>query len=161
MNTSKIVLFSIIAVLCSLFILLNIRNEQLMQFYDEKSSSLIGVNVPRNLGFTGNNVKIGVIDTGIDYTHPDLLGFGNNGKVVGGYDFVDNDEQPMDTNGHGTEVAGIIAANGKLMGIAPNAKLFAYRVSADGESVSSDYIIKAIHKAIADKVNIINISLGE
>ena len=161
MDTSKTVLFSIIVVLCSLFILLNIRNEPLIQFYDEKSSSLIGVNVPRNLGFTGNNVKIGVIDTGIDYTHHDLLGFGNNGKVVGGYDFVDNDEQPMDTNGHGTEVAGIIASNGKLMGIAPNAKLFAYRVSADGESVSSDYIIKAIHKAIADKVNIINISLGE
>ena len=161
MDVHKIALFSVIVVLCSFFILLNARNERLIQFYDEKSSSLIGVNVPRNLGFKGNNVKIGVIDTGIDYTHPDLLGFGINGKVIGGYDFVDNDEKPMDTNGHGTEVAGIIAANGKLMGVAPNAKLFAYRVSANGESVSSDYIIRAIHRAIDDKVKIINISLGE
>ena len=88
-------------------------------------------------------LKIAVIDTGVDYNHPDLLGFGYDGKVVGGYDFVDNDKMPIDTNGHGTEVAGIIAADGKLKGIAPKAKILAYRVSDDGESVSSDLIYKS------------------
>ena len=77
-----------------------------------------------------------------------------------GYDFVDNDTIPRDTNGHGTQVAGIIAADGQLKGIAPGAEIYSYRVSSDGESVPSDLIIKAINQAVEDKVDIINISLG-
>jgi len=88
------------------------------------------------------------------------LGLGLEGKVIGGYDFIDNDETPEDSNGHGTQVAGIIASNGELKGIAPNSKILAYRVSEDGESVSSNLIIKAIEKSIEDNANIINISLG-
>ena len=83
-----------------------------------------------------------------------------DGKIIGGYDFIDNDEIPEDTNGHGTQVTGIIASNGNLKGIAPNSKILAYRVSENGESVSSDLIIKAIEKSIEDGANIINISLG-
>jgi len=89
-----------------------------------------------------------------------LLGFGPAGKVVGGYNFIDNNEKPLDTSGHGTEVAGVIAADGSLKGVAPKAKLLAYKVSSSGDSVSSDLIVKAIHRAIEDKVNVINISLG-
>jgi len=96
----------------------------------------------------------------VDFNHPDLLGLGLDGKIIGGYDFVDNDETPQDSNGHGTQVAGIIAANGNLKGIAPNSKILAYRVSEDGESVSSNLIIKAIEKSISDNADIINISLG-
>ena len=145
---------------CISLVLSNIENKELGEVYLEKSIPLIGADVTRNLGFEGNGIKIAVIDTGIDYTHPDLFGLGPAGKVIGGYDYVDNDEKPMDTNGHGTEVAGIIAADGKLKGVAPKAKLLAYRVSATGESVSSDYIVKAIHRAIEDNADIINISLG-
>src|SRR5689334_11913103 len=62
--------------------------------------------------FTGAGQAIAVIDTGIDYTHPNLGGgFGPGHKVEGGYDFVDNDANPMDTYGHGTEVAGVLAAS--------------------------------------------------
>ena len=96
----------------------------------------------------------------MDFNHPDLLGLGLDGKIIGGYDFVDNDETPQDSNGHGTQVAGIIASNGNLKGIAPNSKILAYRVSEDGESVSSNLIIKAIEKSINDNADIINISLG-
>ena len=66
----------------------------------------------------------------------------------------------MDTNGHGTKVAGIIAADGNTLGVAHKAKILAYKVSEDGEGVSSELIRKAIEKAIEDKADIINISLG-
>ena len=60
------------------------------------------------------------------------MGLGLEGKVIRGYDFIYNDETPEDSNGHGTQVAGIIASNGELKGIAPNSKILAYRVSEDG-----------------------------
>lgn len=126
----------------------------------DKSGPYIGTDFPNKNGFDGSGIKIAVIDTGVDYNHPDLLGFGADGKVIGGYDFVENDKTPIDTNGHGTEVAGIIAADGDLKGIAPKSKILAYRVSDDGESVSSELIIKAIEQAIVDDADIINISLG-
>jgi len=154
------IIFCLLVVLCITLILSNFKTREFGEIYLEKSVPLIGADFPRSKGFEGNGIKIAIIDTGIDYNHHDLFGFGPNGKVIGGYDFVDNDEQPMDTNGHGTEVAGIIAADGNLKGIAPKAKLLAYRVSATGESVSSEFIVNAIHRAIKEKVDIINISLG-
>lgn len=126
----------------------------------DRSSKYVGAERPHELGYTGKGVRVAVIDTGVDYSHPDLFGFGSDAKVVGGYDFVENDQSPTDTNGHGTEVAGIIAANGSLRGIAPDAKILAYRVSDTGNSVSSDLIVSAIKRAVEDGVDIINISLG-
>jgi len=126
----------------------------------ENSGPYIGATYPNNFGIYGDGIKIAIIDTGVNYNHPDLYGFGNNGKVVGGYDFVENDNSPMDTDGHGTQVAGVIAANGNLKGISPESKILAYRVSADGDGVASGLISKAIHQAIIDKADIINISLG-
>jgi len=59
---------------------------------------------------TGEGVTIAIIDTGVDYTHPDLGGcFGEGCKVIGGYDFVNDDDDPMDDNGHGTHCAAIAA----------------------------------------------------
>lgn len=156
---SKII-FCLLVVLCATLLLSNLKTKEFGETYLDKSVPLIGADLPRNEGFEGNGIKIAIIDTGIDYNHSDLFGFGPNGKVVGGYDFVDDDEQPIDTNGHGTEVAGIIAADGNLKGVAPKAKLLAYRVSATGESVSSEFIVSAVHHAIKEKADIINISLG-
>lgn len=154
------IIFCLIVVLCITLLLSNFKTREFGETYLEKSIPLIGADIPRSEGFEGNGIKIAIIDTGVDYNHHDLFGFGPTGKVIGGYDFVDNDEQPMDTNGHGTEVAGIIAADGNLKGVAPKAKLLAYRVSATGESVSSEFIVSAIHRAIKEKADIINISLG-
>src|SRR3712207_857824 len=62
-------------------------------------------------GVTGAGTTIAVIDTGIDYTLPSLGGgLGPTKKVMGGYDFVDDDADPMDTDGHGTAVAAAAAA---------------------------------------------------
>ncbi|MFS0862979.1 S8 family serine peptidase [Fredinandcohnia sp. 179-A 10B2 NHS] len=111
---------------------------------------------------TGKGVKVGVIDTGVDYTHPDLRrNFG------GGYDLVDGDSDPMETKGvvgrstmHGTHVAGIIAANGKVRGVAPEAEIIGYRALGPGGMGTSEQVIAAIDKAIEDKVDVINLSLG-
>jgi thermitase len=71
---------------------------------------------------------VAVIDTGVDYTHEELIG-----KVIPGHDYVDDDNDPMDENGHGTAVAGIIAAkanNGRgIAGISPRSMIYAIRVS--------------------------------
>lgn len=126
----------------------------------ENSAPHIGIDVPRADGIDGTGIKVAVIDTGVDYTHPDLFGWGAGGKVVGGYNFIQESSTPMDTNGHGTQVAGIIAANGNMSGIAPGAVILAYKVSEDGEGVSAELINRAIEMAITDGADIINISLG-
>jgi minor extracellular serine protease Vpr len=108
----------------------------------------------------GDGIKIAIIDTGIDYTHRDLRGFGIDGKVVGGYDFLEKDTDPLDEDGHGTAVAGIIAANGNMKGIAPKAKLLAYKIASNGNYTSSLDIIRALDMAARDGAKIVNISIG-
>ena len=138
------------------FIILEENYELLL----DNSGPYIGAEFPKQLGFTGNGIKIAVIDTGINLNHPDFFNQDETSRFLKGYDFVDNDTIPQDTNGHGTQVTGIIAADGQLKGIAPMVEIFSYRVSSDGESVPSDLIIKAINQAVEDRVDIINISLG-
>ena len=143
-----------------LFSINSLNNDVSLELLLENSRPHIGAVYPSEIGIGGETIKIAVIDTGVNFEHPDLLGIGKNGKIVGGYDFIENDNFPQDTNGHGTQVAGIIAADGETTGIAPKSKILAYRVSEDGEAVSSDLIIKAIKQAMADEADIINISLG-
>src|SRR3990172_9382499 len=157
--SNKIFFFSVILIFAIISFQF-FKEDNNFEIFLDKSVPYIGTTHPMELGFDGTGIKIAVIDTGVDYNHPDLFGFGKDGKVIGGYDFVDNDNSPIDTNGHGTEVAGIIAADGQLQGVAPKSKILAYRVSENGESVSSDLIIKAIEQAILDEADVINISLG-
>ena len=96
----------------------------------DNSGPYIGAEFPKQLGFTGNGIKIAVIDTGINLNHPDFFNQNSTSRFLKGYDFVDNDTFPQDTNGHGTQVTGSIAADGQLKGIAPMAEIFSYRVSS-------------------------------
>ena len=155
------IIFSLIILVSSSLIILELfnTNEELTLYLDN-SVPFVGTEIPRINGIDGDGVKIAVIDTGVDYNHPDLLGWGPEGKVVGGYNYIQEGELPMDNNGHGTQVAGVIAADGEVKGIAPKAKILAYKVSEDGNAVSSDLIIKAIERAIKDQADVINISLG-
>ncbi|MDC3416738.1 S8 family serine peptidase [Aquibacillus sp. 3ASR75-54] len=111
---------------------------------------------------TGADVKVGVIDTGIDYTHPDL-----KNSFKGGYDLVDLDDDPMETQPdqgmptlHGTHVSGIIAGNGNMQGVAKEADLYGYRALGPGGRGTSIQVIAAIEKAVKDGMDIINMSLG-
>ncbi len=156
-----IVFFTLSIALLGIFIssvILESENE--FRTYLQRSGPFVGTDIPRMDGIDGSGIKIAIIDTGVDFNHPDLFGWGPDGKVIGGYNFIHENQLPLDTNGHGTQVAGVIAADGQIVGIAPKAKILAYKVSENGEGVSSDLIIRAIEKAIEDEVDIINISLG-
>lgn len=122
------------------------------------------------LGNRGEGITVGIIDTGIDYTHPALgLGLGAGFKVTGGYDFVNDDNDPMDDHGHGTHCAGIVAADGStIQGVAPKANLVALKVlGANGSGVMSD-VIAALEWAAdpdqdgndSDKLDVVSMSLG-
>jgi minor extracellular serine protease Vpr len=132
--------------------------------YMAESAPMIGANQYWDLGYEGEGMKIGVIDTGIDYNHPDL-----KDAYKGGYDFVDNDHDPYEGNetiqsDHGTHVSGIIAGRGKaelggVRGIAPKSDLHVYRVL--GENGGEDaWVIAGIEQAVKDGMDVINLSLG-
>lgn len=125
--------------------------EEVRMFLDEKDRRL-----------TGEGVRVGVIDTGIDYTHPDL-----KSNYGGGRDLIDGDRNPMETKSpkkvatlHGTHVAGIIAGNGKIQGVAPKATIIAYRALGPGGAGTTEQVLAAIEQAIKDKVDVVNLSLG-
>lgn len=133
-------------------------------------------------GATGAGIRIGVIDTGVDYHHPDLGGgFGAGYRVAYGYDFVGDrydagtgggryqiphpDGDPDDCHGHGTHVAGILGADGDpaaggVLGVAPDATLGAYRVFGCDGSTSADIMIAAMERAYADGMDVVNMSIG-
>lgn len=143
-------------------------NTQVKAILDE-SIPMIDANTFWESYNKGNGITIGIIDTGIDYTHQDLGGcFGENCKVKGGYDFVNNDTDPMDDHGHGTHCAGIAASNGQLKGVAPEANLYALKVLDSGGSGYYDAIVNAIEWSIdpnqdgniSDHLDVISLSLG-
>ncbi|MEU1074765.1 MULTISPECIES: S8 family serine peptidase [unclassified Streptomyces] len=124
---------------------------------------------PAGKGADGHGVTVAVLDSGVDYTHPDLGGgFGEGHKVVAGYDFANGDTDPMDDNGHGTHVAGIIAGRaaqkGGVTGVAPGASILAYKVMDDaGEGYTSDIVAgieAAVDPANPHRADVINMSLG-
>ncbi|MBN1817123.1 MAG: S8 family serine peptidase [Sedimentisphaerales bacterium] len=106
---------------------------------------------------TGQGVNVCVVDTGIDWSHPDLLN-----KVVKQYDFFEKDEDAMDDNGHGTHVAGIIASQGiTYRGISYDVALMGARVlGANGDGYVSD-VAMGIQWCVQEGAQVINLSLGE
>lgn len=127
---------------------------------------------------TGKGTLVGVIDTGIDYWHPDLGGGlgkkpdGTYYKVIGGYDFSEMNPIAFDPSYsfHGTHVAGIIAGIGEAgiavgkpvsKGVAPEANLISYKVfTSKSKSTGSDAILYALEQAVIDKCDVVNLSLG-
>jgi minor extracellular serine protease Vpr len=140
--------------------------------------------VHSELGFTGEGIRVAVMDTGIDYDHPDFGGAGTDGatafptpRVVAGYDFVGDDfnadtsapgynpevrpdSDPDDCQGHGTHVAGIVGANGELTGVAPDVTFGAYRVFGCEGSTTADIMLAAMERALADDMDVLNMSIG-
>ncbi|CAE6439730.1 unnamed protein product [Rhizoctonia solani] len=144
----------------------------------QPSHVMTGVDKLHAESIIGKGIKIGIIDSGIDYTHPALGGkFGPGNKVIGGYDFVGDayrgssgpppvpDNDPLDQcNGHGTHVAGIIGADPSnplgISGVAYQASINAYRIFGCSGTVSDDIIIAALMRADQDGNDVINLSLS-
>jgi subtilisin family serine protease len=141
--------------------------------------TMTGADVAQSeLGYTGAGVKVAVMDTGIDYDHPDLGGcFGPGCRVEYGYDFVGDafnaddsspsynpettpDDDPDDCQGHGSHVAGIVGADGTVTGVAPGVTFGAYRVFGCEGSTFGDIMIAAMEMALADDMDILNMSIG-
>ena len=131
-------------------------------------------------GYTGQGVTVAVVDTGVQLTHPDFVNqiWVNPGEIAGngidddhdgyvddvnGWDFASNDNNPTDQNGHGTHVAGIIAAanNGfGATGVAPGARIMPVRVLDANGSGTDTAVAAGIRFAAQHGANIINLSLG-
>ncbi|TCP30929.1 peptidase Vpr [Scopulibacillus darangshiensis] len=179
-----------------------VKKEKQIQSRMVDSERQIGVDKLHDEGITGKGIKVGVIDTGIDYNHPDLTGAyagyrskdGQDPKKVDpnsvkGWDFVDNDADPMETTykdwkatdypeiypgtsetyytEHGTHVSGIIAGQKAadldyaVQGVAPDADVYGYRVLGPYGSGAMSNVIAGIDKAVKDGMDVINLSLGD
>ena len=106
----------------------------------------------------GKGIKVAVVDTGIDYTHPDI-----SPNYRGGISFVPTETDPKDYNRHGTHVAGTIAAadNGTgVIGIAPSAYLYAVKVLSSGGSGNWSWLIAGIAWCVRTRIHVLNMSLG-
>ncbi len=131
------------------------------------------------LGYTGRGIHVAVIDSGIDYDHPDLGGcFGRGCRVTNGYDLVGDDyneeesdptwqpvphpdADPDDCVGHGTHVAGIIGADGGLRGVAPDVTFGSYRVFGCNGATSDAVMLAAMERVYRDGADVLNMSIGE
>ncbi len=107
---------------------------------------------------TGAAIRVGIIDTGIDMTHPDL-----QANIRGGANMIDPAKSPNDDNGHGSHVAGIIAGVNNavgIIGVAPSVDLYAIKVlNRQGSGYISD-IIEGLQWSIANQMQAVNMSLG-
>jgi len=146
------------------------------------SVPIINANVAQSIqingiNLTGKGQTVCIIDTGVNYSHISLGGcYGNNNvssscKVMGGIDYCADDNtcttsdgDPMDVEGHGTHVSGIVAANGTIRGIAPEAKIIMIKASDSTGTFSDDDIIAGINWCVANSsifnISVISMSLG-
>lgn len=116
-------------------------------------------------GFTGEGIVVAVLDTGVNYEHDDLQGnlWEHPNYPNHGYNFIENNFNPMDHQGHGTHVAGTVAGNGSAgtqTGIAPGAKIMALKVLSDQGSGTLAGVIQGIEFAVENGAHLLNLSLG-
>ena len=114
-----------------------------------------------NINLTGKYQSACVVDTGVNYNHPAL-----DGRVILGWDYVNNDSDPMDDNSHGTHVAGIIASDDSVYtGVAPEANIVAVKVCGSGGSCAGEDVIAGIEWCIDNasqyNISVISMSLGD
>ncbi|MGE5701384.1 MAG: S8 family peptidase [Clostridia bacterium] len=120
---------------------------------------MIGMEKSWDISQGSSNVIVAVVDTGVDLDHPEF-----KGKLVKGYNFIDNSNVPMDDNGHGTHVSGVIAArtNNKtgIAGMSWNSKIMPIKaIGSDGSGSAFD-IAQGIYWATDHGADVINLSVG-
>ncbi len=112
------------------------------------------INIPS--GYSGSGVNVCIVDTGMELNHPDMEGF----EVAGWVDIVQGKSNPYDDHGHGTNMAGILVADGWINGIAKDVNLYvAKALLANGSGYEED-VVAGIDWCIGQNVSIISLSLG-
>ncbi|MFF3729140.1 S8 family serine peptidase [Streptomyces sp. NPDC002476] len=126
----------------------------------DQSVPQIGAPAAWERGYDGSNVKVAVLDSGVDATHPDL-----SGQVAEAIDFTNSPNGPVDGHGHGTHVASTIAGTGKASdglrrGVAPGAKLAIGKVCDNEGRCAGDAVIAGMEWAAKSGADVVNMSLG-
>jgi thermitase len=127
---------------------------------DQPNLSLVESDAAHANSSTGKGAIVAIVDTGVQRSHSDLQG----GRVLQGFDFVDNDSDPQDGDGHGSHVLGIVGASENnavgVSSVAPGARLLPVRVLGnDGSGLITD-VAKGIDFAVNQGAHVINLSLG-
>ncbi len=120
----------------------------------ESYSDMVQLN---QVDLDGEGISVCIVDSGIDLTHPDLSSL----TLAGWSDFINQESEPYDDNGHGTSMAGILVADGWMEGIATKVDLFIAKALDGANGQGSDEIVaQAIDWCVSQNVNIISLSLG-
>ena len=136
----------------------------------EIAENILKVNADQvwELGYTGDDVLVALIDTGVRLDHADLQGqFWDGGAEYPnhGYDFYQHDDDPSDTHGHGTHVAGTIVgsgASGTQTGVAPGAKIMVLKVFHGDDNLTEPTMwVEAMQFAVEHGADVMNMSLGQ
>ncbi len=140
------------------------------EFYDNSKEitwNVLKVNADDvwQMGYTGEDVLVAIIDTGVNYNHHDLQDhmWQDNDYPNHGYDFINNDNNPMDDMGHGTHCAGTIAGDGtsgSQTGVAPDATIMALKVLRSDGTGSESAVWQAMDFALQHNADVISMSLG-
>jgi len=135
----------------------SLREDRPVRALLEDSAYQIHADYAWSNAITGQGVRVCVVDTGIDYTHPDLVN-----KVIAQYNPTDGSNDAMDDHAHGTHVAGIIASEGmQFRGVSYDVALMAVKaLDYSGNGYSSDVIL-GINWCVDNGADVINLSLGE
>lgn len=134
----------------------------------EVTSNLIQINAPEvwEQGYTGEGVLVAILDTGVNYEHPDLadhLWDGGTQYPNHGYNSYDDNNNTMDNRGHGTHCAGIICGDGtsgKQTGVAPNVTLMCVKTLNDNGNTNANAICSGMEFAVEHGAQILSMSLG-
>jgi len=124
----------------------DISNHSQVKIMSASANKQIGADIVHNSGNTGSGRKVAVLDTGYNYLHPEL-----SSSYLGGQDFVNNDNDPIDDNGHGSHVSGIITADGvnpSAKGVAPDAGIIAGKVLDNNGSGYLSDVVAGIYWAV-------------
>lgn len=149
---------------------LGLRADIKLHAHELGANLQIGATSVQNNNNTGVGAKVAIIDTGYNYIHEQLSG----SSYLGGSDYVNNDDDPLDDNGHGSHVAGIVTSNsGNSIGVAPSTGVYAYKVLDENGSGSFTDVLAALQDIVwgpdstfgtgddnSVNVDAINLSLG-
>ena len=125
-----------------------------LELWEDEYREMTGLD--RVGGFEGSGVKVCIVDTGIDMSHPDL----EDAKIIGWNDLISGSDSPYDDEGHGTAMAGIIASKGGLNGVSPEADLLIAKAISDDGSGTDSTIADAVDWCVDGSADIISLSLG-